>query len=103
TEASTNSEPNVFAIEIYDGNTGLKVNTVEGITVKVREWRQFQSVLAQYGNGTTQGYAHIKRTSGANRFVAYAVMNDGGQPGQRTGDGAFVVSVDDSGTASPRM
>ena len=31
------------------------------------------------------------RTSGANPFIAYAVLNDGGEPGARTGDGAYVA------------
>jgi len=32
--------------------------------------------------------------SGANPFVAYAVINDGAGPGERTGDGANIDSSD---------
>jgi hypothetical protein len=39
-----------------------------------------------------QGYVCITRKTGNNPFVAYGVINDGPQPGQRTGDGAFVAS-----------
>jgi hypothetical protein len=89
-EADTN--PDVFRIELFDGNTGLKVNTVEGITLNAQRWKQIDSILAQSAPGVTQGYAHIVRTSGANPFIAYAVINDGNKPGDRSGDGAFISS-----------
>jgi len=66
------------------------VNAIEGITVDSQGWAQIGSVLAQYAPGTTSGYAHVIRTAGKNPFVAYAVINDGAQPGERTGDGAFL-------------
>ena len=40
-----------------------------------------------------KGHAHITRTKGGNPFIAYAVVNDGTQPGERSGDGAFISSV----------
>ena len=93
TTSSTDENADVFSIDLYDGNSGLQVNTLEGITVKAGEWKQIGSILAQYATGTTQGYAQVRRTSGSNRFIAYAVINDGGQPGERTGDGTFIASV----------
>jgi hypothetical protein len=39
-----------------------------------------------------QGYARVVRVSGNNSFIAYAVINDGAAPGERTGDGAFIAS-----------
>jgi len=36
------------------------------------------------------GYARITRTAGTNPYLAYAVVNDGASPGQRSGDGAFL-------------
>jgi hypothetical protein len=53
---------------------------------------QIGTILAQYAPGTTQGYARVTRTSGTNPFIVYAVINDGGQPGERSGDGAFISS-----------
>jgi hypothetical protein len=50
-------------------------------------------ILSQYAPGVTQGYARITRTGGNNPFIAYAVINDGGAPGQRSGDGAFIASA----------
>jgi hypothetical protein len=87
----TDGGADVFRIEIFDGETGLKVSSFETI-VNANAWAQIGSVLAQYRSGTTQGYAQITRIAGNNPFIAYAVLNDGGQPGERTGDGAFVGS-----------
>jgi hypothetical protein len=54
---------------------------------------QINTVLSQYAPGVTQGYAHVTRTSGTNPFITYAVINDGGLAGQRSGDGAFLSSA----------
>ena len=89
----TDGNPDSFTIDLFDGDTGSKVNTVEGISLDARGWKQIGGILAQYAPGTTQGFAKITRKSGANPFITYGVINDGGQPGQRTGDGAFVSSL----------
>ena len=88
----TAATPDLFTIEFFDGDTGQKVKVVEEIPINAKEWRQFGSILTSYAPGTRQGYARITRTAGTNPFLAYAVINDGGQPGERTGDGAFVPS-----------
>jgi hypothetical protein len=85
----TDSSADVFRIDLFDGETGVKVHSIEGITVNAKAWRQIGSILSQYAK---QGYAHVTRTSGSNPFIAYGVINDGAQPDQRTGDGAFIVS-----------
>ena len=82
----------VFSIDIYDGDTGRLVGTASNITVPARRWRQANRILAQYAPGTGQGYVQVMQTSGNNPFIAYAVVNDGGAPGQRSGDGAFLLS-----------
>lgn len=81
-----------LTIDLFDGATGRKVNTIEGITLASGHWIQIGAILAKYAPGVTQGYARVTRTSGSVPFIAYAVINDGGQPGERTGDGAFVAS-----------
>ena len=88
----TDRSTDVFTIELYDGNTGIKVATVQGISLAADAWMQIGTILAQYAPGTTQGYARVTRTSGTNPFIVYAVINDGGQPGERSGDGAFISS-----------
>jgi len=81
----------VFRIEVFDGDTAARVATIDGIALGTRQWIQFQMILDQYAPGTRQGYARVTRIAGANPFIAYAVLNDGGEPGARTGDGAYVA------------
>ena len=81
----------VFSIDIYDGDTGLAVRTLTGRTVPARGWLQINSILRDYAEGTTQGYVRIRKISGNNPFLAYGVINDGGSPGERSGDGAFLA------------
>ncbi len=81
----------IFRVELFDGDTGQKVATVEG-PVRPGEWRQFSSILAQYAPAVRQAYARVSQIQGRNPFIAYAVINDGGVPGERTGDGAFIAS-----------
>ena len=88
----TNADTDVFSIEIFDGNTGLKAATVPAITLSSRRWTQIGAILSADAPGVTQGYARVTRLTGANPFIAYGVINDGGQVGQRTGDGAFLAS-----------
>ncbi|HEU0005293.1 MAG TPA: hypothetical protein VFS12_04810, partial [Terriglobia bacterium] len=84
------SNPNVFTIELFDGNGGRKSSTLEGVSLNAKGWTQLPTLMAP---GVTQGYARVTRVAGSNPFIAYAVINDGGQPGERTGDGAFVPSA----------
>src|SRR5262245_65057947 len=53
-------DPNTFRIELFDGATGTKVNTIDGIRLESQGWLQIQRVLDQYAPGTNQGYAHIR-------------------------------------------
>ena len=80
----------VFSIEIYDGDSGLLVTTITGRTLPAGRWRQFDSILLNYARGTTQGYVRVRKISGNNPFLAYGVINDGGSPGERSGDGAYI-------------
>ena len=97
--------PSVFQLDIYDGATGLLANTVTGLRVVARGWRQINGILDEYAPGTTQGYVRIQKISGNNPFLAYGVVNDGGAPGQRSDDGAYLPAsatrkrIDDPGTS----
>ena len=87
--------PSVFEIDIYDGETATLVKTVTmedeaNVMVPARGFRQINGILGAHAPGTTQGYVRIRKVSGANPFLAYGVVNDGGAPGQRTGDGAYI-------------
>ena len=78
---------------VVDGNTGQKVATIDDRVLNANRWTQINNILLQYAPGLTQGYAHVTRTAGTNPFIAYAVINDGAQAGQRSGDGAFLSSA----------
>ena len=85
----------VFELDVYDGETAMLVKTVtmeeEPLArVPAKGFRQINQVLKKHAPGTTQGYVRIRKVSGANPFLAYGVVNDGGSPGQRTGDGAYI-------------
>jgi hypothetical protein len=88
----TDDSADVFRIELFDGATGRLAGAFE-TTLDSKGWKQIGTILARYAPGTTQGYARVTRIGGNNPFIAYAVLNDGGQPGERTGDGAFVAST----------
>ncbi len=80
----------VFHLEIYDGETGMLVETVVTKEVPVRGWHQINGILGRASSETRQGYIRIERVSGENPFLAYGVVNDGGRPGERSGDGAYL-------------
>jgi hypothetical protein len=83
-----------FQIDLFDGNTGGPVGSITNSTpLSAGMWTQIGTILAQYAPGTSQGYAHITLKAGTNPFIVYGVINDGNQPGARTGDGAFLASA----------
>ena len=82
--------PSVFHLEIYDGETGLLAETVVTKPIPARGWHQIDGILLRSGPETRQGYIRIEKVSGANPFLAYGVVNDGGAPGERSGDGAYL-------------
>ena len=88
-------QDSVFELDIYDGETAMLVRTVtmaeeDKLVVPAKGFKQINQVLKKHAPGTTQGYVRIRRASGANPFLAYGVVNDGGAPGERTGDGAYI-------------
>ena len=85
-----NDSPSTFEIDIYDGETGLLVETVTERRVAARRWHQIDGILGDYAPGTRQGYVRIRKVSGDNPFLAYGVVNDGGAPGERSGDGSYL-------------
>ena len=79
--------PSTFEIDIYDGSGDSQPRTVS-VTLGARRWTQENGILGK----TSQGYVQVRKTSGNNPFVTYGVINDGGRPGERSGDGAFLLS-----------
>ncbi|MHB8798170.1 MAG: hypothetical protein ACYDBY_06865 [Thermoanaerobaculia bacterium] len=87
-------DDDVFAVDVYDGATGRLVHTATGLTVKAKRWWQQNNALSTWAPGVADGYVRVRRTSGTNPFIAYAVINDGGGPQQRSDDGAFLPASD---------
>ena len=82
--------PSVFHLEIYNGETGMLEQTVVTRPIPARGWHQIDGILLRAGPEIRQGYIRIEKMSGENPFLAYGVVNDGGAPGQRSGDGAYL-------------
>ena len=76
-----------FEITIYDG-TGKSRPRTKSVTLGPRRWTQENGILGEI----SQGYIQVRKTSGNNPFVAYGVINDGGRPRERSGDGTFLLS-----------
>ena len=74
-----------FEITIYDGGGESEPRT-KSVTLGPRRWTQENGILGDI----RQGYVQVQKTSGNNPFIAYGVINDGGKPGERSGDGAFL-------------
>ena len=74
-----------FEITIYDGSGESEPRT-RSVTLGPRRWTQENGILGRIG----QGYVQVRKTSGNNPFITYGVINDGGRPGERSGDGAFL-------------
>jgi len=87
---SFDASPSTFRIDLFDGSTGGKTGSLVS-TVPAKGFVQIDRILANYAPGTNSGYALVTKTSGNNPFLAYAVLNDGTEPGRRSGDGAFVA------------
>ena len=74
-------------ITIYNG-TGESEPKTRSVTLEPLRWTQENGILGRI----SQGYVQVRKTAGNNSFVAYGVVNDGGRPGERSGDGAFLPS-----------
>jgi hypothetical protein len=68
---------------------GDALSKAEGTVVRPWVWWRPALLLAAAA-GVANGWIGIARTSGTAPWIGYGVVNDGGAPGQRTGDGAYV-------------
>ena len=84
-------EIDVFEIDHYSraiSRGGFPAVRTLSKTVGPRGWLQINRILGD----SRQGYVQVRKVSGNNPFITYGVINDGGKPGQRSGDGAFLPS-----------
>ncbi|MFI5119511.1 MAG: hypothetical protein ACHQM4_03815, partial [Thermoanaerobaculia bacterium] len=81
--------PITLSVQAYDGNAGgAAKGAAASVTLTPGQWQQLNGFLSQ--QGIANGWVKITRTAGIANWIAYGVINDGGAPGQRTGDGAYV-------------
>ncbi|MDE2962707.1 MAG: SBBP repeat-containing protein, partial [Acidobacteriota bacterium] len=86
-------ETSLFSVEIYDGETGMMVHTIEEVELEARKSIRLESILEQNAPETTQGYVRVSRISGSNPFVTFAVVTDGFPDSQSFEDAYFIYGV----------
>lgn len=89
--AEPGGAPIVLQAQVFDGETGASVGGTGNVTLKAGQWFQWNQVLS--GFGLRQGYVRVFRVSGASRFLAYGVVNDGGTGRPGTNDGSYVPMI----------
>ena len=98
----TGSGPITLEVQLFDAEAG---GSPAGppTTVRLDEaaWLQLPDPLRPLG--VRSAWARVRRTSGSAPWIAYGVLNDGGIPGQRTGDGAYVPAVISPAVPSARI
>lgn len=80
--------PVTLRVELHDAATGLLIATSDPVELGPGRWLQVDRVLRPLG--LRAAYARVYRVSGNDRWLAYAVVNDGAAPGEGTGDGSFL-------------
>jgi hypothetical protein len=76
-------------LQAYDGDAGgAAKGSPVSITLAPGQWSQQSGFLG--AQGVANGWVKVTRTAGASPWITYAVVNDGGAPGARTGDGAYI-------------
>jgi formylglycine-generating enzyme required for sulfatase activity/pimeloyl-ACP methyl ester carboxylesterase len=76
-------------VQVYDGDRGgVAAGSPRVISLSPGQWEQIGGILG--GVAVQNGWVRVRRTAGTAGWLAYGVINDGGQPGERTGDGAYV-------------
>jgi glucose/arabinose dehydrogenase len=75
--------------EVFDAEGGRKVGTSPDLVLGPGAWLQVDRVLAE--PAIREGYVRVFRVAGNERFLAYAIVNDGAAPGGAgTHDGSLV-------------
>ena len=86
-------EIDVFEIDHYSraiSRGGFPAVRTLSKTVGPRGWLRINRILGD----SRQGYVQVRKVSGNNPFITYGVINDGGAPGERSGDGAYLPAQD---------
>ena len=87
---SVDGSSSLFRIDVFGGDSGVLRATLADVSVGAKGWLQLNSLLRSLSPDLISGFVRITKMSGANRFTAYGVNNDGATPGERTGDGSYL-------------
>ncbi len=87
-------------LQACDGDGGgAPRGAADEVTLGPGEWKQASAFLN--AKGVRNGWVRVRRLSGTAPWIAYGVVNDGGNPGERTGDGAYVPMVEAAAAPPP--
>ena len=89
-------------IRTFDGDLGgLERGDPVRVSLASGQWTQYTNFLKD--RGIRNGWVKVARTAGAAPWIAYGVVNDGANPGERTGDGAYVPMTIRTDTMPPTI
>ncbi len=92
--------PVTLELRTYDGDaSGVEKGSPIRQTLAPGQHAQVNLILGDAG--IRNGWVRARRVDGAAPWLAYGVVNDGGVPGQRTGDGAYVAMEIPRALAAP--
>jgi sugar lactone lactonase YvrE len=84
--------PILLQLQAYDGDAGgVPKGEPVSVSLSPGQWAQPGNFFKT--SGVVNGWVKVTRMSGTAPWIAYGVINDGGNPGERTGDGAYVPMV----------
>lgn len=84
--------PVLLQLQACDGDAGgAPRGEPLSVVLQPGQWAQPDGFFRS--SGVANGWVKVTRMSGEAPWIAYAVVNDGASPGQRTGDGAYVPMV----------
>ena len=87
---AANTAPVTYVVDIFDSLLGDGTVPKKTLTVTLTggDWFQFTKVLD--GTGLSNAFVRVRPQTGSSDYAVYGVLNDGANPGERTGDGSYV-------------
>jgi hypothetical protein len=81
-----------YLVEIFDGDTGKKAGETIVQNLPYERFIQLDRVIFTVTPLVKNAFIKVTAIDGENPFITYAVLNDGSEPGKRSGDGAYIPS-----------
>ena len=81
-----------YLVEVFDGDLGVKAGERYVTQLPYEHFTQIDRALMQIAPGVKNAFVRVTVVAGPNPFITYAVVNDGSEPGKRSGDGAYIQS-----------